>query len=49
MEETPEKKPIGVYGPNDKPKGVATIIPDEPVEIFPIDNGDPDKPTIESD
>lgn len=28
---------VGVYGPNDKPKGMATIIPDEPVDMFPSD------------
>lgn len=30
----------GVYGPNDKPKGMATVVPDEMPEIFPVDNGD---------
>lgn len=26
------------YGPNDKPKGKATVVPDEPLEVFPSEN-----------
>lgn len=31
----PEEPQKGIYGPNDKPKGKATVIPDDPVEQFP--------------
>jgi hypothetical protein len=35
----------GVYGPNDKPKGTASVVADDPiVDIFPVDNGEIDKP-----
>ncbi len=36
MEEEP-KNPYD-YGPMDKPKGKATIVPDEPLEVFPSEN-----------
>lgn len=26
------------YGPNDKPQGKATVVPDVPLEVFPSEN-----------
>ncbi len=33
------------YGPNDKPKGRATVVPDEPVDLFPPEHEDLEEPT----
>lgn len=37
-----EKEPVKSYdyGPGDKPKGKASVVQDEPIEVFPEDNGD---------
>ncbi len=33
-----EEKNKYEYGPFDKPKGQATVVPDEPLEVFPSEN-----------
>lgn len=40
-----EKKDPYNYGPNDKPKGAAKVIQEDPLDIFPSD--DPDQSTTE--
>ena len=41
----PETKSKYDYGPNDKPKGKATVVPEEQVDLFPPEHGDLEQPT----
>lgn len=43
----PEPKSRYDYGPNDKPKGRATVVPDEPVDLFPPEHEDLEQPSTE--
>jgi len=44
---TPEPKSKYDYGPHDKPKGRATVVPDEPIDLFPPEHGDLEEPTTD--
>lgn len=35
-----EKKDPYAYGPNDKPKGQAKVVQDDPLDVFPSDDPD---------